>query len=245
MPKNGPGFSHPRRMRHYRRWQESLMSMMEPADEDQTADIINVGLRLRELRTSRGLSIRSLADLSGLNFNTLSLIENEKTSPSVSTLQQLALALQVPITAFFESTAEQKDVVFQKFGQRPKATFAHGSLEDLGGGLMLGEGVPLLLKLEPGAESGPDAIVHTGQEFVYCLQGILTYIIAGVEYNLSPGDCLIFQAHHPHQWSNRGESESRSILILCPADENDRSAEQHFKTGEDNGDEDGSKEGSS
>jgi transcriptional regulator with XRE-family HTH domain len=222
--------------RGYRHWQDSLMAMMEPADENPTANIIDVGRRLRELRAVRGLSIRSLAELSGLNFNTLSLIENEKTSPSVSTLQQLAQALQVPITAFFETTFTQKDVVFQKAGQRSKATFAHGLLEDLGGGLMLGEGVPLLLKLEPGAESGPDAIIHTGQEFVYCLQGSLTYMISGVEYNLLPGDSLIFQAHHPHKWANEGKAESQSILILCPADENDRSAEQHFKTGQDNGD---------
>jgi transcriptional regulator with XRE-family HTH domain len=229
MPRHDSPNVHPRMLRRYRHWQESLMSIMEPPNENQTIDIIDVGQRLRELRAMRGLSIRSLADLSGLNFNTLSLIENEKTSPSVSTLQQLAQALQIPITAFFEATSTQKEVVFQKSGQRSKAAFAHGSLQDLGGGLMLGEGLPLLLKLEPGAESGSDPIVHTGQEFVYCLQGSLTYIISGVEYNLFPGDSLIFQAYHPHQWVNRGQSESQSIFILCPSDENDRSAEQHFK----------------
>jgi transcriptional regulator with XRE-family HTH domain len=230
MPKNNPDHIHLRKRQHYRRWQESLMAMMEPANTNQAVNIIDVGKRLRELRAMRGLSIRSLAELSGLNFNTLSLIENEKTSPSVSTLQQLAQALQVPITAFFETTFIQADVIFQKSGQRPKATFAHGLLEDLGGGIMLGEGVPLLLKLEPGAESGPEAIVHTGQEFVYCLKGNLTYMISGVEYNLSPGDSLIFQAHQPHRWGNGGESESQSILVLCPADENDHSTEQHFVT---------------
>jgi transcriptional regulator with XRE-family HTH domain len=242
MPKHDPIKVQPRMKRRYRYWQESLRAMMEPATENQVSNEIDVGGRLRELRAMRGLSIRSLAELSGLNFNTLSLIENEKTSPSVSTLQQLAQALQVPITAFFETTFTQKDIVLQKVGQRPKATFAHGLLEDLGGGLTLGEGVPLLLKLEPGAESGSDAIVHTGQEFVYCLQGSLTYTISGTEYNLSPGDSLIFQAHLPHRWGNRGETESRSILILCPADENDRSAEQHFKSEHDKGDGSGKEE---
>jgi DNA-binding XRE family transcriptional regulator len=60
-------------------------------------DQVNVGRGLRTLRTGRGLSIRALAEKSGLNVNTLSLIENGKTSPSVHTLQQLAQALEMPI----------------------------------------------------------------------------------------------------------------------------------------------------
>ena len=83
-----------------------------------------------------------MAEKSGLNFNTLSLIENEKTSPNVNTLQQLATALQVPVTTFFEKTYTYKDVVFQKYGGRPLTMFPHGELEDLGGGLALGEATP-------------------------------------------------------------------------------------------------------
>jgi len=203
---------------------------MEPVDKKQTTPNIDVGGRLRELRSERGLSVRTLAEMSGLNFNTLSLIENEKTSPSVSTLQRLAQALQIPITAFFETTSVQRDIVHQKPGQRPKATFSHGTLEDMGAGLTLGDGTPLLIELEPGAGSGPESIVHTGQEFVYCLEGHLTYTIAGEEYALASGDSLIFQAHLPHRWENKDNVLSRSILILCPSDENDLSAEQHFMT---------------
>jgi transcriptional regulator with XRE-family HTH domain len=213
-------------VRSHRRWQERLMAIMETREANPTE--INVGHRLRELRSSQGLSIRSLAEMSGLNFNTLSLIENEKSSPIVSTLQQLARALQVPITVFFETVSERQDVIYQRAGQRPRANFAHGSLEDMGHGLALGDGIPLLITLEPGAGSGPDSIVHTGQEFVYCLEGCMTYTVAGQEYILDAGDSLIFQAHLSHRWENKSNSLLRSILILCPSDENDRSAEQHF-----------------
>jgi len=226
---NHPGRLRGRMVRRHRHWRDSLTAIMEPAVENPGATEIDVGRRLRELRTLKGLSIRSLADMSGLNFNTLGLIENEKTSPSVSTLQQLAQALQVPITAFFKTeTLLHQDVVYQKPDQRPKAMFAHGGLEDMGNGLTLGEGIPLLLTLEPGADSGPNAIVHTGQEFVYCLDGYLTYTVAGKEYALEVGDSLIFEAHLSHRWENRGNTLSRSVLILCPADANDSSAEQHF-----------------
>ncbi len=198
---------------------------------ETTVEEIDVGGQLRRLRSENGLSIRALAELSGLNVNTLSLIENGKTSPSVSTLQQLAAALRVPIAAFFETDVPQKSLVYQKAGQRPRAAFSHGELEDMGAGLTLSGGKPLRLTLEAGADSGATPIVHTGHEFVYCLEGRLNYVVAGQSYLLEPGDSLIFEAHLPHRWFNPGDTASHSLLILCPADENDRPDERHFATG--------------
>jgi transcriptional regulator with XRE-family HTH domain len=190
---------------------------------------INVGRRLRELRLENGLSIRALAEKSGLNFNTLSLIENGKTSPSVSTLQQLAKGLEVPITVFFENDIPKTQVSFLKAGQRRRAAFAHGMMEDLGGGLTLHGGQPFLVTLEPKADSGLAPIVHTGLEFVFCLEGHLSYTIEDHLYPLDPGDSLLFEAYLPHRWQNIGEAPSRSLLVLCPADDGDHPTERHFK----------------
>ena len=52
-----------------------------------------VGAKIREIRTRYHLSLRKLAERSGLNVNTLSLVENGKSSPSVSTLQHVARAV--------------------------------------------------------------------------------------------------------------------------------------------------------
>ena len=191
---------------------------------------IDVGRRLREFRNERGLSIRALAEMSNLNFNTLSLIENGKTSPSVSTLQQLAQALQIPVAAFFATDQPPTKVVYQQTGQRPQADFAHGILEDLGAGLAVSGVKPLLVTLETGAGSGPDPIVHTGLEFVYCLEGQLTYVIEEQTYCLEPGDSLFFEAHLPHRWENAAQVSAYSLLVLCPSDQNDQPTERHFAT---------------
>ena len=191
-------------------------------------DDIDVGRCLRSLRTAQGLTIRGLAELSGLNFNTLSLIENGRTSPSVSTLQQIAQALQVPITAFFANQSARRNIVFQKNGQRPRAPFLNGIMEDMGAGLTMRGGQPLRITLEPGADSGPDPIVHTGQEFVYCLDGCLRYEVSGEVFLLEPGDSLVFEAHLPHRWGNACQMITHSMLILCPTDENDHPTERHF-----------------
>jgi DNA-binding XRE family transcriptional regulator len=189
---------------------------------------IEVGRRLRELRASRGLSIRALAEQSGLNVNTLSLIENQRTSPSVSTLQQLAQSLQVPISAFFETDHGDKQVVHQKSGARPHAAFTYGSIEDLGAGMSRFGAEPLIVTLAPRADSGKTPIVHTGREFVYCLEGHIAYTVDIEIYLLEPGDSLLFEAYLPHYWKNLDATPSRNLLVLCPMDERDNPTERHF-----------------
>ncbi len=214
-----------RRSRHRQR---ALAERIPPVVGTQATTEVDVGRRLRELRNERGLSIRALAIASGLNANTLTLIETGKTSPSVSTLQQLATALNTPIAAFFETDIPKNKVSFLKAGQRPRAVFAHGNFEDLGAGLTLQGGIPLLVTLEPQANSGPTPIVHTGHEFVFCLEGCLSYTVEEESYLLEPSDSLLFEAYLPHYWFNSGETPSRSLLVLCPADESDHPAERHF-----------------
>jgi transcriptional regulator with XRE-family HTH domain len=189
-----------------------------------------VGTQVRNLRLEANLSIRALAELSGLNVNTLSLIENGKSSPSVSTLQQLAKALEVPITEFFETESLPRSIVYQKSGHRPRVDFSNGTFEDLSAGWEWRGGQPLLLVLEPKSNSGPTPIIHTGHEFVFCLEGCLKYTIEGQSYQLKPGDSLLFEAHLPHRWENEREIPSRSLLILCPADDRDHPSERHFSS---------------
>jgi transcriptional regulator with XRE-family HTH domain len=190
---------------------------------------INVGERLRLIRTGLGLSIRALAEMSGLNVNTLSLIENGRTSPSVGTLQQLAQSLQIPVTEFFETDHGDKKVVHQKDGHRPRAAFTHGTMEDLGAGMPRFGAEPLIVTLEPNADSGKTPIVHTGREFVYCLEGHVAYSVDTETYLLEPGDSLLFEAYLPHHWKNEDPTPSRALLVLCPLDERDQPTERHFK----------------
>lgn len=210
----------------YSRWRQKLSKLMLIDDAQEVE--INVGQRLQELRQMRGLSQRALAEMSGLNFNTLSLIENQKTSPNVSTLQQLAESLDIPITAFFESVEVSQPVVFQESGRRPQTTFPQGVFEDLGGGLALGEATPLLMTLHPNHESDLHPMVHTGQEFVYCLAGKMVFWVNDVQYTLEQGDSLIFEAQLPHRFENRENEIARAILVICPADQDDRSVTQHL-----------------
>jgi transcriptional regulator with XRE-family HTH domain len=189
---------------------------------------INVGERLRMVRTAMRLSIRALSELSGLNVNTLSLIENGRSSPSVSTLQQLAQSMKIPVTEFFETAHGDKKIIHQTAGTRPRAAFSHGWMEDLGAGMPRFGAEPLIVTLEPGADSGRTPIVHTGREFVYCLEGHIAYTVESDTYPLQPGDSLLFEAYLPHRWRNLDLTPSRMLLVLCPLDERDQPTERHF-----------------
>jgi transcriptional regulator with XRE-family HTH domain len=188
----------------------------------------SVGKCLREIRMQRGLSMRVLAEMSGLNINTLSLIENEHTSPSVSTLQQLAQSLQVSMTDFFQTNQGSKDLVYQKQGKRPRVPFEHGAMEDLSAGMSRFGAEPIIVTFEANAKSGKKTIVHTGREIVYCLEGHILYTVEGEKFLLEPGDSLIFEAYLPHQCENVDATPSRVLLVLCPMDERDRPRERHF-----------------
>jgi transcriptional regulator with XRE-family HTH domain len=191
---------------------------------------INVGLSLRDFRDERGLSVRALAEISGVSVNTLSLIENGKSSPSVSTLQKIAHALEVPMVAFFETSRSEQRIVHTRASRRGHAEFEHGVIEDLGAGLSAGMIEPFVVTLKPYANSGLEPCVHAGYEFVYCLKGRIVYLIEDQSYVLYPGDSLFFESHLPHCWQNLEAEPSMKILMLCPGEASDPSIEHHFSS---------------
>jgi transcriptional regulator with XRE-family HTH domain len=201
---------------------------LETVDRREKVCDVDVGQCVRKLREQHGLSLRALADQSSLSVNTLSLIENGKSSPSVSTLLKISEALHVPIVAFFLPTQPGNKVIYTRTGGRKQVAFEHGILEDLGAGLSDGALEPFIVTLEPHVYSGPDPIIHTGYEFVFCLSGRIAYTVDNRHYILDPGDSLFFESHLPHCWQNLVSEPSRKILILCPAYENDHPLERHI-----------------
>ncbi len=192
---------------------------------------IEVGSRLRELRTERGMSMRALARASGLSTNALSMIERMRTSPSVSTLYKIATALGVPITAFFRQESQRQEIVFRKANKRTRIPFPRGIWEGLGGEEFVGVVEPLMLTLESGANSGKFSMAHTGHEFVLCLSGQLEYELEDQRYLLEPGDSLIFAAQLQHRWRNPGKSNVLALVVLSGFEGSERPSEFHITSG--------------
>lgn len=177
------------------------------------------------------MSIRALAARSGLSANALSMIERGRTSPTVSTLYKLADALGVPITEFFDPGRRKQDVVYVKAGARTRVPFTRGVWEGLGGERFAGRVEPFVITLENGASSGPQPIVHTGHEFVYCLRGKLEYLVDGQLYEFEAGDSLLFAAQLDHRWRNPGPTVTTVLILLSGFDEGEQRHVAHWKAG--------------
>ncbi|OQY27650.1 MAG: hypothetical protein B6I38_09890 [Anaerolineaceae bacterium 4572_5.1] len=190
-------------------------------------DCVHVGLRVRDMRIERGLTIRALAERCQLSANTLSLIENEKTYPNVNTLQLLARGLKVHISTFFICEKPKQSVVYQKRGERAIIRFSNGKLENLGDGLPRLGAEPILVTLDKSSEI-PQDVSHVGREFIYCLDGNVACVIAGKAYELSTGDSLLFDASISHHWENARANSSKLLILFCTADAEDKPTEKHL-----------------
>jgi transcriptional regulator with XRE-family HTH domain len=207
-------------------FENQLEACMDPYGKEAVS--VDVGQRLRILRDERDISMRALARRSGLSANALSMIERGLTSPSVSTLNKLANALEVPITAFFRQEPLREQIVFRKGAERSRIPFTRGMIEGLGGENFAGRVEAFLLTLEVGGSSGPHGMIHTGHELVFCLRGSLEYEVEANHYLLEPGDCLIFAAQLVHRWRNHGDHVSNAIVVISSFEESERPGEYHL-----------------
>ena len=162
----------------------------------------SIGREVRRCREKLGITISELAKSSRISAGMLSKIENGQTSPSLSTLQALARALNVPVTALFKGFDEQRDAVHVKAGHgltiERRGTRAGHQYQLLGhtpSGALVVE--PYLIKLTEQSDVFP-IFQHAGLEFIYMLEGEVVYRHGNKTYSLRPGDSLYFDADAAH-----------------------------------------------
>jgi len=188
----------------------------------------DIGARLQRLRKRRGLSLRALAEMCSVSPNTISLVERGLSSPCVDTLQCLATGLGVPITAFFETDESPSQLVLTRADERRKIRCPGMIMESLGSGLPNQKVVPFLVTLEPNKDMPSTPIVHPGEEWVYCLEGVAVYQVGDKQFRLQSGDSLLFRASLPHRWHNPGTQQTLLILVLEIGQDHDMAVEQHI-----------------
>jgi transcriptional regulator with XRE-family HTH domain len=187
----------------------------------------DVGGRIRAIRERRGWSLRALSERSGLSANAISLIERGENSPTVSSLHQLASALNVPITAFFEVPSERLTVFTGPEG-RLRSEAGGVLMESLALGLRHQQMEPFLITLEPGAGRSEERVTHPGEEFVHCLAGEPVYAVGERVYEMQPGDSLLFEASQPHCFYNPAGEQARLLIIFLSGDTGHLARQRHM-----------------
>jgi transcriptional regulator with XRE-family HTH domain len=181
---------------------------------DATASA-DVGSNIRQLRTSKGLTLDRLADLSRLTRGYISLVERGLKVPSIAALLRMAAALEVSVAHFFEPNSEVAPR-YTLFRQNDRGSPSSGSagfeLLALAAGRTRKMMEPFLLR--PPLKSAPRAS-HAGEELLYVVNGKIVIKLDGEELTLAKGDCLYFSGETPHEVRSLGRQKAEVLVVVA------------------------------
>jgi HTH-type transcriptional regulator, repressor for puuD len=178
---------------------------------------MKVGQKLKQLRERSGMSQRELAKKVCLPNSTLSMIERDVVSPSISNLHKILSGLEIPLSHFF--THEQDE--------DQKVVYHADELTDIGSDglkyMLVGADKPnrtltfLLETYPPGKGTGKEWITHKGHEAGTVLSGELTILQNEKIFRVKTGDSYYLNTQQPHQFINQGDVECRLVCAVAPA----------------------------
>jgi len=177
---------------------------------------IDVGAHLRAVRLMYGLSQRELAKRAGVTNGTISLIEQNRVSPSVSSLKKVLDGVPMSLAEFFTLDMQVDPQVF----------FTRDELTDIGD-----RDVSLKLvaakrpnramtimheRYRPKADTGSDMLSHKGEEGGVVIAGRIELTVGGQSRILGPGDAYYFASAIPHRFRNVGSEPCEIISASTP-----------------------------
>lgn len=163
----------------------------------------SISSTLKKLRKERKLTLKELADRTDVSISFLSQVERGKSSVTLESLRKIADALNVAPSAFFSETAENDD-------WSERLELFH--YKDLSEGIEEADFAPILVTLQPGENKG-SAFSHSGHEFLFVTEGVLTVEVDGEQFNLAAQQSTMFDARKKHYWFNLTEKPVRFLVV--------------------------------
>lgn len=199
---------------HY--WSDGTEIRFE--DQRRVAGPIDIGQRLKELRTRQGLSQTELARSVGVTPSTISQIESNLIHPSLSALFRIAETLSIKVSAFFQEQTGQPEPVVFSIHQGVNIHFPNLPGNAISGRVLTPPGAdpkvePWVVEIPEGAVLPAHFCLHKGVEFGCLMEGRLQAEINRRLHDLSPGDVLYLTSQIPSQWRNPGPGTARLLWL--------------------------------
>jgi XRE family transcriptional regulator, regulator of sulfur utilization len=177
-----------------------------------------VGPRVKSLREAMDLSLRDLAERSGVSAPMLSQVERGDTSPTLAVAQKIAAGLDLSLSQLLRLD-EGRHVVIVRAGKgRTRRRRGH-KVEELTPPLPGQRADVSVHTLGPGAATGApdDPPVHEpgSRETTVVVEGTAELFIDGQRHELNEGDSVTFDADLPHHFENNGKTEARLIAVVA------------------------------
>src|SRR5688572_2956206 len=176
-----------------------------------------LGARVRALREAMDLSLRDLADRSGVSAPMLSQVERGETSPTLQIATRIAAGLELKPSQLLRLD-EGGAVTVVRSGERRRGGRGGHAYEILTPPLPGQRAEVSCHRLAPGAATGGpgDPPMHEpgARETSVVEAGELRLLIDGAEHALAAGDCVTFDADLPHHFENHGKEEAVLLAIV-------------------------------
>lgn len=176
----------------------------------------DVGTRLKASRTVQNLSQRELAMRAGVTNGMISMIEQNKHSPSVATLNRLIDALGLSFAEFFSLEMPAESRVF--YSKDELVPLTEGKVKFR---VVAGERRDKVVQIlhetyEPGGDTGSEMLTHKGEEGGIILEGQIELTVGTQTRVLGPGDAYYFESHIPHRFRNVGKKPGVIVSACTP-----------------------------
>ena len=178
-------------------------SMSAAVQNDELAE--DIGTRLKLVRQMFGLTQRELARRAGVTNGAISLIEQNRVSPSISSLKKILDGIPLSLADFFTLNFSSSDSVFFAGEELTEISYDPAISMRMVGRKVKGRAMQMLREVyQPGADTGDAMLRHDGEECGLVISGSIIITVGVQERLLNPGDAYYFRSDIPHRFRNPG-----------------------------------------
>lgn len=176
---------------------------------------MSLGARIRQTRTQKAITLQELSERSGLSKGFICQLENDKASPSLQALANLAASLGVPIAYLFLTPEEKIHVVRE--AERPGYRVGPEGMMIQMLSANRRNLKMMVMELPPGTGTGGENHAHEGEECHLVLAGTVRYTQGDEAVVLKPGDSLHWNGWVPHRVENCGSTAAKVLCVTSGA----------------------------
>ena len=182
--------------------------------------------KIKVIRQNQSITLKSLAEKTGLTEGYLSKIENSENAPPISTLRRIAMALGFDVSYFFLPDSDERsrnpNIEIDRASIGADERFSARPLEENDHGY---EYKPLALgkkgkNMEPYVlfpDFEPGGVIQTnGEYFMYVIKGPIDFFYGADKYNFSTGDSAYFNGYIPFQAKSVGKEKAKLLVVIHP-----------------------------
>lgn len=174
----------------------------------------NLGELLRQLRTERNLSVRTLAGRTGFSPSFVSQVELNQASPSIASLERLAAALGVTLGEFFGDSADSASAITRAGKRRPLTSWwSRAQIEALTPARGGWPFETVMITIAARGSSGKRLHAHPGHQFAMVFEGTLQLTLGADIQTLRSGDAVNLEPQTPYRWENSGKTAARIVIV--------------------------------